>query len=57
MLPYQMLRRAGGDFIDKPVHVTGKSERRKLLQESGLNIQAASSLDDAAEKIVKAIKA
>jgi len=30
---------------------------RKLLQESGLNIQAASSLDDAAEKIVKAIKA
>ena len=30
---------------------------RKLLQESGLDIQAASSLDDAAEKIVKAIKA
>ena len=29
---------------------------RKLLQDSGLNIQAASSLDDAAEKIVKAIK-
>jgi len=28
-----------------------------MLQESGLDIQAASSLDDAAEKIVKAIKA
>jgi succinyl-CoA synthetase beta subunit len=29
---------------------------RKLLQESGLNLQTASSLDEAAEKIVKAIR-
>ena len=28
---------------------------RKLLEESGLNLQTASSLDEAAEKIVKAI--
>jgi len=32
-LPYQMLRREGGDFIGEPVHVTGKSERRKLAKE------------------------
>jgi succinyl-CoA synthetase beta subunit len=28
---------------------------RKILDESGLNLQTASSLDEAAEKIVKAI--
>jgi len=27
---------------------------RKMLQESGLNLQTATSLDEAAEKIVKA---
>lgn len=33
MLPYQMLRRSGGDFIGTPVHVTGRTERRKLAIE------------------------
>jgi succinyl-CoA synthetase beta subunit len=34
---------------------TNVEKGRKLLQESGLNLHTASSLDEAAEKIVKAI--